>query len=86
MVLRRQLPTALRVSIGTAEIHLLTFSGPLADAVLAAEYLGRPAGWIQQLWEATDALWNGISTRFVTVDCYDPYGNPPPEGTLITFD
>lgn len=73
------------VSIGTAEISSLTFSGPLADAVLAqqntlAAQLADPT-----TLEATDALWNGIYTRFVTVIASDPYGNPPPEGTLITF-
>lgn len=73
------------VSIGTAEISSLTFSGPLADAVLAqqnalAAQLADPT-----TLEATDALWNGIFTRFVTVIASDPYGNPPPEGTPITF-
>ena len=80
------------VSIGTGELSSLTFSGPLTDAVL-----GRKNNLAAQLVDPTtladpftaegakDTLWNGMFTRFVSVIASDPYGNPPPAGTPITF-
>ena len=72
------------VSIGTGELTSLTFSGSYTDAVL-----GRKNTLAAQLTNSfvtgADSLWNGIYTRFVTVIASDPYGNPPPAGTPITF-
>lgn len=73
------------VSIGTGELTSLTFSGSYTDAVL-----GRRNTLAAQLADSfvstgADSLWNGIYTRFVTVIASDPYGNPPPAGTPITF-
>ncbi len=80
------------VPIGTGELTSLTFSGPFMDAVL-----GRKNNLAAQLVDPTtladpfipegikDTLWNGMFTRFVSVIASDPYGNPPPAGTPITF-
>ncbi|MFZ1326019.1 MAG: hypothetical protein WAT67_08405 [Candidatus Contendobacter sp.] len=72
------------VSIGTGEITSLTFTGPFAGAVFAgANNLVAVSG----VCGATpcDSVWNGVYSRVVSVVASDPFGNPPPEGTPITF-
>lgn len=65
------------VSIGTAEIKSLTFTGPFADAVFV--------GANNLIVTDGDTLWNGVYNRIISVIASDPYGNPPPAGTPITF-
>ncbi|MDG4554550.1 MAG: hypothetical protein P9E24_09930 [Candidatus Competibacter sp.] len=86
------------VPIGTGEIKSLTFTGPFADAVngrwnsLAAQLvdpttlnpcpdIGPPPD--VRCW--ADVLWDGTFIRYINVIASDPYGNPPPAGTPITF-
>jgi len=74
------------IPIGTGVISSLTFSGPFADAVLARSnslnaLLTDPTEFI----DPKGALWNGIYTRPISVIASDPFGNPPPAGTPITF-
>ena len=80
------------VSIGTGVVTSLTFAGPFSDAVLARKNnlgaqlidpttLGDPF----TVEGAKDTLWNGVYTRFISIVASDPYGNPPPAGTPITF-
>jgi hypothetical protein len=74
------------VSIGTGEIKTLTFTGPLADAVfVGANNLIAVADGSLCGANACDTIWNGIYSRVISVIASDPYGNPPPEGTPITF-
>lgn len=73
------------VSIGTAQIASLTFTGPFADAVFASQnnlvaITGSTCGAA-----ACDTVWNGIYSRVISVVASDPFGNPPPAGTPITF-
>ena len=74
------------VSIGTGEIKTLTFTGPLADAVFvgANNLIAFTDGSLCGA-NACDTIWNGIYSRVISVIASDPYGNPPPEGTPITF-
>jgi hypothetical protein len=72
------------VSIGTGEIKTLTFTGPLADAVfVGANNLIAVEGLCGV--NPCDNIWNGIYNRVISVIASDPFGNPPPEGTPITF-
>jgi len=80
------------VSIGTGVITSLTFAGPFSDAVLARKNnLGAQLidpttqGDPFTVEGAKDTLWNGVYTRFISIVASDPYGNPPPAGTPITF-
>ncbi|TVR58016.1 MAG: hypothetical protein EA420_18305 [Candidatus Competibacteraceae bacterium] len=79
------------VSIGTGELTSLTFAGPFMDAVrarrnaLGAQLIDPATLESPFLGAPTGALWNGIFTRFLSVIASDPYGNPPPAGTPITF-
>ena len=73
------------VSIGTGEIKSLTFTGPFADAVFVGAnnlvaVTGATCGNV-----ACDTVWNGVYNRILSVIASDPYGNPPPAGTPITF-
>ena len=75
-----------RISIGTGVINSLTFSGPFAEAVLArSNSLNATLTDPTQFLNPTGALWNGIYTRPISVIASDPFGNPPPAGTPITF-
>ncbi len=74
------------VPIGTGVISSLTFSGPFADAVLArSNSLNALLTDPTQFLNPQGSLWNGIYTRPISVIASDPFGNPPPEGTPITF-
>ena len=86
------------VSIGTGEIKSLTFTGPFADAVngrwnsLAAQLVDPTTlspcpdiGPAPDLRCWADVLWDGTYIRYINVIASDPYGNPPPAGTPITF-
>lgn len=79
------------VSIGTGELTSLTFSGPFMDAVrarrnaLGAQLIDPATLESPFLGAPTGTLWNGMFTRFISVIASDPYGNPPPAGTPITF-
>ncbi len=72
------------VSIGTGEITSLSFTGPLAGAVFAG---ANNLVAVNGVCGATpcDSVWNGVYSRVVSVVASDPFGNPPPEGTPITF-
>lgn len=72
------------VPIGTGVISSLTFSGPFAGAVFAgANNLFAINGLCGAA--ACDNVWNGIYSRIISVIASDPFGNPPPAGTPITF-
>lgn len=78
------------ISVGTGEITSLTFSGPFVDAVRArlnslGAQLVDPTTLADPFTTSAGTLWNGIFTRFITVLASDPFGNPPPAGTPITF-
>jgi hypothetical protein len=72
------------VSIGTGEIKSLTFTGPFADAVfVGANNLVAVNGLCGA--NPCDFVWNGVYNRILSVIASDPFGNPPPAGTPITF-
>lgn len=72
------------VSIGTGQIASLTFTGPFADAVFAGK--NNLLAIDGQCGAAPcDSVWNGVYSRVVSVIASDGFGNPPPEGTPITF-
>lgn len=72
-------------SIGTGQIASLAFTGPLADAVFVRQNnLVAIAGSVCGT-QACDTVWNGVYSRVVSVTASDSFGNPPPEGTPITF-
>ncbi|MFO1371745.1 MAG: hypothetical protein U1F42_04900 [Candidatus Competibacteraceae bacterium] len=71
------------VSVGTGEITSLTFSGPFVEAVVGR--LNALSAGTTSPASKEDTLWNGIYSRFITVIASDANGNPPPEGTPITF-
>ena len=72
------------VSIGTGQIASLTFTGPFADAVFAkSNNLVAING--QCGAQACDSIWNGVYSRVMSVIASDAFGNPPPEGTPISF-
>ncbi|MCP5450353.1 MAG: hypothetical protein H6972_07330 [Gammaproteobacteria bacterium] len=72
------------VSIGTGEINSLTFTGPFADAVfVGANNLIATDGVCSD--QPCDTVWDGVYNRIISVVASDPFGNPPPEGTPITF-
>ena len=72
------------VSIGTGEIKSLTFTGPFAGAVFAgANNLIAVDGLCGA--DPCDSIWNGVYSRIISVIASDPFGNPPPAGTPITF-
>ncbi|MBK8507773.1 MAG: hypothetical protein IPL51_03735 [Candidatus Competibacteraceae bacterium] len=72
------------VSIGTGQISSLTFTGPFADAVFAkSNNLVAIDG--QCGAQACDSIWNGVYSRVLSVIASDAFGNPPPEGTPISF-
>ncbi len=74
------------VSIGTGEIKSLTFTGPFADAVfVGANNLIAIPGATCGGTALCDTVWNGVYNRTISVIASDPYGNPPPAGTPITF-
>lgn len=82
-----QLPitTYATVAIGTGQIASLNFTGPLADAVFVRKnnlvaITGSLCGS-----QTCDTVWNGVYNRVVSVVAADPFGNPPPAGTLVTF-
>ena len=73
------------VAIGTGQIASLNFTGPLADAVFVRQnnlvlITGSLCGS-----QTCDTVWNGVYNRVVSVVAADPFGNPPPAGTPITF-
>ena len=74
------------VSIGTGEIASLTFTGSFAGAVFANanNLVAAPAGSLCGA-NPCDVIWNGVYSRVVSVIASDPFGNPPPAGTPITF-
>ena len=72
------------MSIGTGEIKSLTFTGPFADAVfVGANNLIATDGLCGA--NPCDTIWNGVYSRIVSVIASDPFGNPPPAGTPVTF-
>lgn len=72
------------VSMSTGQIASLTFTGPFADAVFAGRNnLTAINGQCGQ--QACDSVWNGVYSRVVSVIASDAFGNPPPEGTPISF-
>lgn len=82
--IQRGITNYAMVSIGTGEIKSLTFTGPFADAVLVgANNLIAVNGLCGA--NPCDSVWNGIYNRIVSVIASDPFGNPPPAGTPITF-
>jgi hypothetical protein len=73
------------VPIGTGEIKSLTFTGPFADAVfVGANNLIAVTGLCPDQ-QPCDTVWDGVYNRIISVIASDPFGNPPPEGTPITF-
>lgn len=74
------------VSIGTGEITSLTFTGPFAGAVFAGanNLIAVPDGSLCGA-NPCDTIWNGVYSRIISVIASDPFGNPPPAGTPITF-
>ena len=73
------------VSIGTGAINSLTFTGPFAGAVFAsANNLIAVSGQCNGN-DSCGNVWNGVYSRTISVIASDPYGNPPPAGTPITF-
>ncbi len=73
------------VSIGTGEVKSLTFTGPFADAVfVGANNLIAVTGLCPNQ-QPCDFVWNGVYNRIISVIASDSFGNPPPEGTPITF-
>lgn len=80
------------IPVGTGEIKSLTFTGPFADVVFSrGNNLVVCVDNAQKCQtggskdKVVDWLWNGIYNRIITVIASDPYGNPPPAGTPITF-
>lgn len=77
------------VSIGTGMINSLAFTGPFADvAFVRGNNLiacTDTTGACQIGSSKVDQLWNGIYNRVISVIASDPFGNPPAEGTPITF-
>ena len=80
------------IPVGTGEIKSLTFTGPFADVafsrgnnlvVCVDNAQNCQTGGSKD--KVVDWLWNGIYNRILTVIASDPYGNPPPAGTPITF-
>ncbi|MFO1423081.1 MAG: hypothetical protein U1F70_05420 [Candidatus Competibacteraceae bacterium] len=73
------------VSIGTGEINSLTFTGPFADAVFVGANNLVAVNGATCGANPCDTLWDGVYNRIISVTASDPYGNPPPAGTPITF-
>ncbi|MDG4549577.1 MAG: hypothetical protein P9F19_08985 [Candidatus Contendobacter sp.] len=84
--IQRGITNYAMVSIGTGEIKSLTFTGPFADAVfVGANNLIAIPGATCGGTALCDTVWNGLYNRTISVIASDPYGNPPPAGTPITF-
>ncbi|QQS54651.1 MAG: hypothetical protein IPM89_01985 [Candidatus Competibacteraceae bacterium] len=73
------------VSIGTGEIKSLTFTGPFADAAFVSANNLIAVNGLCPTQQACDFVWDGVYNRIISVIASDPFGNPPPEGTPITF-
>lgn len=73
------------VSIGTGEIKSLTFTGPFADAVFVGANNLIAVNGLCPNQQPCDSVWSGVYNRIISVVASDPFGNPPPEGTPITF-
>jgi hypothetical protein len=73
------------VPIGTGVINSLTFTGSFADAVLvtANNLIAVNAPCTPPAPEG--CVWDGVYSRPISVIASDPFGNPPPAGTPITF-
>ena len=73
------------ISIGTGEIKSLAFTGPFADAVFVGANNLIATNGLCPNQQSCDTVWDGIYSRIISVIASDPFGNPPPEGTPITF-
>ena len=82
--IQRGITNYAMVSIGTGEIKSLNFTGPFADAVFVGANNLIVAEGLCGVGPC-DFIWNGVYNRVISVIASDPYGNPPPEGTPITF-